>query len=276
MVQQPLKVLTTGANGLIGNLVHARLAAQPKRYDSYGTARRKQPSDRIQAGFFPIHDDKLRIADMTDFAAVQRAVDGMDVVVHMAADPSGQNGYESVLHNNIVGAHNLFEACRLAGVRRVIYASTNQVVFGYTHDEPYKSLWQGRYDGIDMHAYRPVHHTWPTRPLNDYACSKVYGEGLAHMYSAEHSLSCIVLRIGWVTGDDQLPQYPGLNAGMLWCSQRDIVQLVQRCIDAPDHLRFDVFFGQSNNRYNLVDISHAQQMLGYAPEDSAETKLAAK
>jgi hypothetical protein len=57
---------------------------------------------------------------------------------------------------------------------------------------------------------------------------------------------------------------------MLWCSHRDIAQLVERCLQAPDSLRFDVFFGQSDNRYNLVDIQHARDVLGYAPEDSAE------
>jgi NAD+ dependent glucose-6-phosphate dehydrogenase len=67
----------------------------------------------------PIPPAKLRISDLTDFEAVQRAAQGMDVVVHMAADPSGAEGWESILNNNIVGSYHLFEACRLAGVRRV-------------------------------------------------------------------------------------------------------------------------------------------------------------
>ena len=57
-------------------------------------------------------------------------------------------------------------------------------------------------------------------------------------------------------------------------SQRDIVQLVERCLNAPDSLRFDVYFGQSNNRYNLVDIEHAREVVGYAPQDRAEDRLA--
>ena len=46
--------------------------------------------------------------------------------------------------------------------------------------------------------------------------------------------------------------------------------MVERCINAPPSLRFDVFFGQSDNRYNLVDIQHAREVLGYAPQDRAE------
>jgi nucleoside-diphosphate-sugar epimerase len=261
-------VLITGANGLIGNLVYGHLATMPDRYVPFGNARRRQTSDRVSDAIYtPIPDDRLRLADLTDFAGMQRATEGMDMVVHMAADASGRGGYESVLHNNIIGTHNVFEACRLAGVQRVIFASTNQVVFGYRDTEPYKSLFELRFDEVDPQLIQPITHDQPTRPLNDYAASKVYGEGLAHLYAQVHGLSCIALRIGWVTHDDELPHPAGR---FTWCSKRDIVQLVMRCIEAPASLRFDVFFGQSNNPYNLVDIAHPRRMLGYEPQDSVE------
>jgi NAD+ dependent glucose-6-phosphate dehydrogenase len=267
-----INVLVTGAYGLIGNLVYARLATQPESYAAYGTARRAQPSTRATTlGLRQIPAEQLRLADLTDFNAVQRAVAGMDVVVHMAADPDGKAGWESVLSNNIIGAQHIFEASRLAGVKRVIYASTNQVVFGFRADEPYRSLFAGHFDDATMETFRPIDQTQPTRPLNYYACSKVFGEALAHMYAYTHGMSCLCLRIGWVTADDQLP-HP--QARILWCSQRDIVQLVERCIAAPASLRFDIFFGQSDNGYNLVDIQHAREVLGYAPLDRAEDRLA--
>jgi len=265
-------VLITGANGLIGNLAYARLAAQPETYDVYAMLRTPQPSARAAPiEFHEIPAERQRPADLQDFAAVQRAVDGMDVVVHLAADPNGNSGWTSVLNNNIVGAHHIFEACRLAGVRRVVYGSTNQVVFGYRADEPFRSIMAGRLDGNAAEPLQRIDHTQPPRPLNFYACSKVFGEALAHMYAYTHGLSCLCLRIGWVVGDDRLP---GPHAQPLWCSQRDIVQLIERCILAPDSLRFDVFFGQSDNRYNLVDIRHARDVLGYVPEDRAEDQPA--
>ncbi len=272
------KVLVTGAYGLIGNLVYARLAAQPDVYNAYGMVRRVTPSDRAPTwNFCEIPPERLHLADLTDFAAVQRAVTGMDVIVHMAADPDGHAGWESVLNNNIVGAQHLFEASRLAGVKRVIYASTNQVVFGYCADESYSSLFATQVSAPTPAPIPPITHLQPTRPLNEYACSKIFGEALAHMYAYTHGLSCICLRIGWVTTDDQLPHRPTVSAipsaRSLWCSQRDVVQLVERCITAPDSLRFDVFFGQSDNLYNLVDIKHTQDVLGYAPQDRAEDRL---
>ncbi len=56
-----------------------------------------------------------------------------------------------------------------------------------------------------------------------------------------------------------------------WCSQRDATQLIQRCIDAPETLRYDVFFANSDNKWGYFDIDHARRQVGYAPEDNAET-----
>jgi nucleoside-diphosphate-sugar epimerase len=260
-----LKVLVTGAHGLIGNLVYARLVDQPERYDAYGMARRMQPSVRASVErFVEVPAGRLRLADLGDFAAVQQAVDGMDVVVHLAANPDGRADFQSILESNITGSYHVFESSRLAGVKRVVYASTNQVVFGYRAEEPYQKLFQGRFDELKPGEALPIRHDQPTRPMNFYACSKVYGEALAHMYAYSHGMSCICLRIGWVLADDSV------RSRILYCSQRDIVQLIERCINAPESLRFDVFFGQSDNRYNLVDIQHAREVLGYDPQDSAE------
>ena len=271
MAKQINKVLITGANGLIGNLVFASLASQPDLYEPYGLVRRLEPSRRVlPANFHPIPADRLRLADLADFAAVEAALQGMDTVVHMAADASGSSGWESILRNNIIGSHNVFEASRRSGVKRVIFASTNQVVFGYREDEPYQTLFAADRvlpEGPEFPLFQAISPDRPTRPLNDYACSKVYGEALAHMYAFTHGMSCICLRIGWVTPDDHIP------SRILWCSQRDIVQLVERSIQAPASLRFDIFFGQSDNPYNLVGIQHTRDVLGYQPQDRAEESL---
>jgi hypothetical protein len=49
----------------------------------------------------------------------------------------------------------------------------------------------------------------------------------------------------------------------------DLAKLVAASIDAPDDLRFGVFHGVSNNRWNRLDISDARQQLGYEPQDDA-------
>ena len=64
--------------------------------------------------------------------------------------------------------------------------------------------------------------------------------------------------------------------GGTWCSQRDIVQLVERCVNAPDDLRFGIFYGMSDNRWCWVDIQNARDVLGYAPQDRAEERVVPK
>lgn len=258
------KVLITGVYGLIGNIVYAKLAENPDKYDVYGLSRRRFHSKRIpESKVYEIPNDKFYLIDLSDFNAVQNVVKDMDVIVHMAADPSGSRGWESILNNNVIGTYHVFEASRLAKVRRVVFASSVQVSMGYGVEEPYNAIFQERFEDIPDDI-PTITHKHPPRPLNLYASSKVWGEALAHVYAYSHEMSCICLRIGWVVADDQ----PRRSHD--WCSQRDIVQIVERCINAPESVRFDIFYGVSDNQYRWVDIKHARDVLGYVPKERAD------
>jgi nucleoside-diphosphate-sugar epimerase len=204
---------------------------------------------------------------MSEFDAVRRALDGMDVVVHMAADPRGDAPWEAVLRSNIIGAYNTYEACRLNGVKRIIYASSVMVSWGYRSDEPYKAVVEGRYDDVPG-DFPIVTKESPVRPSDLYPSSKVWGEALDRYYSDVHDLSVVCLRIGWVRDPDEPHDSP--RGRSVWCSQRDIAQIIERCINAPDDLCYDIFYGVSDNKYRYVDIEHARKVLGYVPQDSAE------
>ena len=56
----------------------------------------------------------------------------------------------------------------------------------------------------------------------------------------------------------------------VWCSQRDIVQLLERCLDAPASLRYDIVFGNSRNKWGYRDLEHTREALGWEPVDAAE------
>ncbi|MEW6755008.1 MAG: NAD(P)-dependent oxidoreductase [Candidatus Latescibacterota bacterium] len=259
----PLKVLVTGVYGLIAGVVYARLAADP-RYEAYGLARRRHPSARAPGERqLQVPEDRFFLADVTDAAALGAAMHGMDAVVHMAADPNHDGPWESILANNVVGARNAFDAARQEGVRRVVYASSIMVSWGYQQDEPYHSIALRRFDQVEEARLRRVTHEWPPRPTDYYSASKVWGEALGRFYAEVHGLSVICLRIGWVNA----PDTPRASMGMapIWCSQRDVVQLVERALWAPQDVRFDVFYAVSDNRLCWVDIAHARQVLGYAP-----------
>ncbi|MEK7399281.1 MAG: NAD(P)-dependent oxidoreductase [Candidatus Poribacteria bacterium] len=263
----PQKVLITGVYGLIGNIVYARLAENPDKYDVYGLTRRNLPSERISLDkTCMVPENKFHLADLGDFSAIQQAVSGIDVVVHMAADASGAKGWQSILPNNVIGTYNVFEACRIAKVKRIIYASSIQVNNGYRTEEPYSVILDGRIKDIPEKIPLMTSDR-VTRPLNLYACSKAWGEALAHTYSASYGMSCICLRIGWVVDDDRPPKPMSRS---VWCSKRDMVQLVECCINANENIRFDVFFGVSDNRYRWVDIEHAKEAIGYIPQDKEQ------
>ena len=58
---------------------------------------------------------------------------------------------------------------------------------------------------------------------------------------------------------------------MLYCSHDDMAQMVVKCIEAPDAVRYDIFYVVSDNQRGYRDLSHARDVVGYAPTGSAET-----
>ena len=263
-----INVMITGVTGLIGNVVWRSLSRSPDEYALYGLTRRYHASARISSGELDhVPTDRWRLADLSEFDAVRRAFDGMDVVVHMGADPRADAPWEAVLHSNIIGSYNTYEACRLSGVKRIVYASSVMVSWGYQFDEPYKAIVEGRYDDVPKDIPRITKES-AVRPTDLYPSSKVWGEALGRYYADVHGLSVICLRIGAVQDPDRPSDSPQIQA--VWCSHRDIAHLVERSINAPDDLRFDIFYGVSDNKYRYVDIEHARKVLGYVPQDSAE------
>ena len=203
-------------------------------------------------------------ANIADIEAIMPAFANQDVVVHLAAY-QGAKDWDGHLRGNIVGTYNVFEAARLAGVRRVIFASTGNVVRGFESLPPYDAITEGRFEGIPKDFPRITHEQM--RPAGIYGAAKIFGEGLARHYSDEYGVSMICVRIGSVNNSD-VPEIPRERSTFL--SQADIATMLQCCIDAPADLKYDVFFATSNNKWGYRDISHAKEVLGWVPRDSAD------
>jgi nucleoside-diphosphate-sugar epimerase len=148
MIEIPIKVLVTGATGQIGYMTYNHLSEQPEKYDAYALDCKKQPSSRVpKAWILNILDEKFRQCNLSNYQDVRRAVQGMDVLVHLAADPEGRI-WESVLNNNILATYNVFEACRQEGVYRIVAASSIMVSQGHREQEPYKAIMERRHKDI--------------------------------------------------------------------------------------------------------------------------------
>lgn len=245
------RVLVTGLNGLIGSAMRRILA---DKYEWSALNRRELPGvPTLQA-------------DISDLEAIRSAFEGIDTVVHLAAVARVDAPWDDILPPNIIGTYNVFEAARAAGVKRVIFASSGATVAGIHQEEPFKALVEGRYSEVGGSWPMLTHESMP-RPMGLYGVSKVFGEVLARHFVDTSPMSVICLRIGWV-GEQDRPSAPAHWAN--WCSQRDIVQMIDRSIQAPANLRYDIFFVTSNNRWSYRDLEHARSVLGYAPQDNAE------
>ncbi len=244
------RVLVTGMSGLIGGAVRKRLEGE---YELTALNRRRVPG-------LSCHQ-----ADIADLAAIEPAFRGIDVVVHLAAVAQGSAPWPEVLAYNIIGTYNVFEASRRAGVGRIVYASSGATVSNCERDFPYSALVAGRDDRLD--SWPMLTHETPVRPHGLYGCSKVWGEALARHFSDTYGISAICLRIGAVNREDR-PTAP--RHFSVWCSQRDVAQMVERAIAAPPSVRFDIFYALSDNRWSYRDLEHARARLGYAPQDRAE------
>jgi dTDP-4-dehydrorhamnose reductase len=229
------RVLITGAAGRIGS----SLAEQLKdRYDlrvHYHHTIPEQP---------PVDD--IAIADVSVFEQIAPALLGMDAVVHMAGEPSTRASWESVRARNIDGTYNVLEAARLAGVKKVVFASTNHVMGMYDRDQQW-----------------PIYSGQPVRPDSLYGVSKAFGEALGRHYYDRFGLSVICLRIGWF-----LPEPRDEISRWMWLSPRDCAQVTWRAIESD--VGFGIFYAISANGGRHWDITDTMEKLGYRPQDDAE------
>ncbi len=229
------RVLITGAAGRIGS----SLAEQLKdRYDLRVHYHHTVPAQP------PVADQV--IADISVYDQIAPALEGMDAVVHMAGEPSTRASWADVRSRNIDGTYNVFEAARRAGVRKVVFASTNHVMGMYDRDQQW-----------------PVYSHQPVRPDSLYGVSKAFGEALGRHYYDQHGLSVICLRIGWF-----LPRPQDEISRWMWLSPRDCAQVTWRAIESE--LGFGVFYAISANGGRHGDITETIEKLGYRPQDDAE------
>jgi nucleoside-diphosphate-sugar epimerase len=246
----PKNILITGMSGLIGGLAGRKFSEQ---YDVTALG-------RSEVEGFP-----TTVVDIGDgIGGILHALEGVDTVVHMAAS-RGRVSDETHMKANISGVYNLFEACRITGVKRIVAASTGAVVAGYEKDDPIKSLVHN--PDFEIPDPRPMITTESAiRPTSMYSVSKMFAENLGRMYSEQHDMSVIFIRIGKVEIDD-VP----LNArnASVWCSHRDIIQMIDKAVHAPDDVKYAVVFACSNNPTLYRDIEYARDILGFVPQDSA-------
>lgn len=220
-----MNILITGAAGAIGRIVVSGLR------DRY----RLRGFDRLP---MPDLEDSV-VGDLADLQVVTRAVQGMEAVIHLAGNPSGAAPWDDILHSNIIGTYNLFEAARRCRVRRVAFASRAGLLAAYPEENTRT---------IDMLP----------RPESYYSISKVFGENLGYMYATQFDLECVSVRIGNVRADRPQADHPHHLCHV------DLVRVFERAIIHPG-LKYEVVFGVSGGDWPLYDMEHGRRVIGYEP-----------
>jgi nucleoside-diphosphate-sugar epimerase len=246
------RVLITGSSGLIGGVLSRALS---DAYEISGVDLRPEPGP-----------DSLAV-DMTDLDALVPAFEGINTVIDLAAHSSNTGPWDRVWRNNLPTTYNALEAARRTGVTRLIFASSNHVTGMYERDHPYSAIAAGEYAGLSPSDIPQITADMPIRPDGPYGIGKAFGESAGRYYADEFGLSVICLRIGSLVKESR-PLNPRHFATLF--THDDLVHLVTRCIEAPEGVRFDIFYGVSANKWRFWDIAHAGSVVGYRPTGNAE------
>jgi len=240
--------------------------------------------------------------DLTDFGQVYEALTGVDegqpaeAVVHLGAIPApGLTTNAATFANNAPGTYNVFAAARRAGIRRIVWASSETVLGLPFGDRP----------GEEPPPYLPVDEEYPPRPSSTYSLVKTLEEEMARQFCRwEPALSMVGLRFSNVMDVSDYARFPGFDVDPrsrswnLWgyIDGRDGAQAVRLALEhtaggatgvevfvianadtvmsrSSADLAAEVFPGVPVTRplgehETLLSIEKARRVLGYAPAHS--------
>lgn len=227
------RVLLTGAAGNLGRNLREHLA---------DVADELVVTDRADMAPALGHETLVR-CELADFVKVKALLSGVDAVVHFGGVPV-EDTFEEILNSNIRGSYNVYEAARLAGAQRIVFASSIHAV--------------GFHRRKTAVGVRCDH-----RPDSLYGVSKCFVEDLARYYFDKFGIESVCLRINSCFREP-------LDRRMLgtWLSYSDCVELVRRSLLAP-RVGFTVLYGVSDNSEAFVSNEGARH-IGFRPRDSAE------
>ena len=189
-----LRVIVTGGSGKLGHETVRQLIAAGYEVVNLD---RNAPPERL-CRFMPI--------DFTDYGQVLESLteidggwSGVDAVVHLAAIPGPSNAANAALFaNNTISTFNVFWACKAAGIKNIVWASS-ETLTGIPFDDPPPHL--------------PIDETSPRRPQTAYALSKLVDEVLAEEFCRwDPTLKMIGLRISYVQSQADYRDFPRRQA----------------------------------------------------------------
>ena len=228
------KVALSGAGGQLGRYLRPALLAHGINLRSAGG---RQPLVPLHPGGDVTH------GDLRDPANVDRLMQGVDVLIHMAGT-SVERPLPEIIENNLVGLHAVYEGARRHRVKRIVFASSNHAIGMH-----------GVTEKLDLDC--------DFRPDGFYGLSKMWGEGMARLYWDKHGIESVCVRIG--SAIEKPTEFRHLST---WFGLDDLMQFITACITTP-HVGFLVAWGVSNNTRSYWTPTGCERV-GYRPVQNSE------
>lgn len=236
----PKWVLVTGSSGRIGRAVVNELQARGWPVRGFD----RVPTPGLVDGV---------VGDLTDAAAVKRSMAGVTTLIHLAATPDDADFVTQLLPNNFLGVYHVLEAAREAGVKRMILASSGQVV------------WYQRF-----HGPFPITANDAPTPRYWYAAGKVFLEASGRAFAEKFGIEVIAVRLGWCPRTaDHITELQQEEWGPdVYLSPGDAGRFFACAVEVPGPIRFAVVYATSKpKRENFYDLAATEKLLGYRPLD---------
>jgi len=243
-----MKIGITGAEGTIGSVLRKGLS---NKYKIISFTLQTQDFESVQM-------------DLSNNNEIKGKFEGLDALIHLAADPRPEASWESVKKNNLEATYNVYNEVKNAGVKKIIFASTNHTQHGDTLLTTPETL--------DLKKNKILSLENNTNPDSLYAVSKLFGEDLGKYFSEQHKIKFIGLRIGWIVkGDDPTimcgtPSEDYLRS--MYLSHRDCIQAFERALESSRD--FLIAYVISNNSTKVFDLKETSRTLNFYPEDDSE------
>src|SRR5262245_57150833 len=234
-------VLVTGSAGRIGQAVVAELKARGRPVRGFDLSPTPNCADQV-------------IATLTNAPALERAMQGVGTLIHLAATPDDDDFLTTLLINNVLGVYHVLETARKAGVGRLILASSGQVVW-----------WQR------MRGEVPIGVEVQPTPRGWYACTKLFIEGAGRSFSEAHGMSAIAVRLGWCPRDAGQAREIAASewAQDVYLSPGDAGRFFACAVEAPESLRWAVLYAMSKPvRQPTYDLEPTRRLVGFTPSDT--------
>jgi len=232
-----VRVLVTGSTGNLGAKAVAALAREPG-IEVLRIGRNAKGDPGVTTAALETYDE-----------AWARHFQGIDCVLHLAADPRPAAGWETIRPLNIDLSLNMFRAAEEHGVRRFVFASSNWVLGGY------------RFRNERLTS------SLPPMPVNPYGASKLFVERCGVAWAARTALSFLALRIGYCQPGENRPG-PHMAFGrwgqQMWLGNEDWAQAAVLSVtaDSRGSALINIVSRTEGMRW---DLDEARAVIGYVP-----------